>query len=297
MLPRFPTAFSSPCFRLLVALSAGLIPALVPLSAAPPERDAWALADRFDFNGALSLLNEAGANSTSGDPSRRLAHAAALLGSQPRTPANISAALSATRAVATAAETPADLRLVARYLEGRILREHLEPRTPENLAAARAIFGDLVAADTPHPLAVRAVVPLAFGLLYDEPARPAAERLAAAEALLPQAARHPAAERDLRYVLSQAALVWKLDPVIARDHLQRVDEIGFSQLPRRLAIRVALARLAEETGDLALAEKTYRAFLAESVRDSRENTIRAALAEVERRRARPVAPPGGPAAK
>lgn len=247
-------------------------------SAAAPETDAWTLAERFDFNAALSALSSAGSSATAGE---RLALAAARLAAQPRTPDNIARSLSEARALAADPATPPDLRLAAAFLEGRILREHLEPRTPENLAASRAVFQKLVDSGAEHPLALRATVSLAFALLDDDPSRPAAERVAAAEALIPRAAARPAVERDLRYVIAQAALRWRLDPAIARDHLRRVDEIGFAQLPRRLSVRVSLGRVAEESSEPALAVLAYRAFLAEAVRDHREPTIRARLAVLE----------------
>lgn len=291
-MPRFrPT----PRLRSLLCLLASTL----PLSAASPSPDeAWPLVERFDFNGALHALPAVGTakSGNAADDDLRLARAAALLGAQPRTPDNISTALNIARAVVADPDADAAHRITARYLEGRILREHLEPRTRENLALARTCFREVIESGSDHPLALRAVVSLAFGLLYDDPGQPQAERFAAAEELLPVAARHPAAERDLRYVLSQAALVWRLDPAIARDHLRRVNEIGFSQLPRRLNVRVMLGRLSEETGDLSLAETAYRAFLAESVRDAREQTIRGLLDGVVRRRAQP-SPSIGPRSK
>ena len=276
--------FSRPApLALLACLAVSPLAAL----AADPAAEAWPLAARFDFNAARGVLAAASADQPGAPADLRLAHAAALLGAQPRVPDNIRIALATTRAVAADSTTPADTRLIARHLEGRILREHIEPRTRENLAASREIFREVLAADSAHPVVARSALPLAFGLLYDEPesASPAA-RLAAAEALLPSVAAHPAVERDLRYVLSQAALVWGLDPAIARDHLKRVDEIGFTQRPRRLHARVTLGLLAEETGQLELAASAYRGFLAESVRDAREDTVRAALASVETRLAR-----------
>ncbi len=274
-MPRLLAVLRVPALLFLVAI----------LRADPAPADAWTLAERFDFNGALARLEANNASRPAASAELRVARAAALLGAQPRTPANIAAALETTRAVAADPATPADARLVARSLEGRILREHLEPRTPENLAAARELFRGLLDSGSEHPLAVRAAVSLGLGLLYDDPSLPRAERLAAAEALLPRTLRHPAVERDLRYVIAHAAMVWGLEPKIARDHLRRVDQIGFSQLPRRLNVRVALGQLAEETGDLALATQAYEAFLAESVRDNRDGPIRVRLAGIARLRA------------
>ncbi|MCU0792054.1 MAG: hypothetical protein MUE42_04230 [Opitutaceae bacterium] len=204
-----------------------------------------------------------------------------------RLPDNVRTALEITRALADDPRIAPTTRLVARHLQGRILREHLEPRTRENLTASRALFRALLDSGEDHPVVARSAIPLALGLLYDEPeAASPAERLAAAEALLPTVLATPAVERDLRYILSQAALVWRLDPAIARDHLKRVDEIGFKQRPRRLHARVTLGLLAEQTGQLEVAAAAYRGFLAESVRDGRDDTVRAALASVEARLAR-----------
>ncbi len=205
----------------------------------------------------------------------RLGLALALLGLQPRTQGNVSAARELLTPLADAAE-PDGWSRQARYFLGRIAELH--EREPD-LALARRHYQRLFDEHPDDPLAQVAAVKIVL-LSANAVTPPDAKRVALqnyeawAERLT-----YAAARRDFHAVMTQAYLRHVPDDLgAARRHALAAHALGFTDPVRRLSNILRIAELSRVLGDVAQARSFYEQFLAEAGRDGRVLLVRERLA-------------------
>lgn len=274
----FPLRLSLP---VLTAVS------LVPLPAAPSESASspWEQTAR----GLLKEAHSAFASHPSPDREARFGEAVTLINLQPKTDGNLDRATALFSAIAA---TGADdhLGLSSRYFLARIPHVH---RASQDLPAALAMYRELAALDSPHPLAQRALVQLALLELFEprlpvERARERFDRLAARGAALTD----PPSIRDFHLVMGDAALRLNLGDGIALGHLLAADRAGIARAITQRDSWVRIAGLASRCGRHDIAADYYNRFLQTFPRDTRRLMIRerlAALADRTRHDSLPAA--------
>lgn len=255
--------------RPLVLASALLAaPLFAADSASPSPWDQTAL-------GLFKDAHAAFAKQPASDREARFGEAVTLLSLQPKTDANLDRAASLFNAIA-AADATDDLGLSARYYLARIPQVH---RATPDTAAALALFRELAAIDSPHPLAQRAVVQVALLELY-EPRLASAEIRARFAALATRGATltEPSALRDFHMVMGDAALRFGLGDDLALDHLLAADRAGIARAITQRDTWLRIAELARRTGRTDVSKTYYTKFLDTFPRDSRRLAVKDRLA-------------------
>lgn len=224
-------------------------------------------------------------------PSARLGEAFALLQRQPLTPTNLERA--ETLFTALIGEPDAEISATARYQLARIPHTH---RTTPDLALARQRYLDLIAAHPGHLLAERAHIKLAIIDLYRvEPRLPRGQLLANYTATL-ATLTDSGVRRDLALLLAEARLRFEVEPALALDLLLKADAAGFARSSQRATAWIQIAELARLAGQVEIAHRYYRQFLAHFPRDARYLEIEERLAALPPLAALPAEPASSVAA-
>ncbi len=252
-------------------------PLVVAGAVAPagPDRAWSALADNRPQDVLRQIRRDADSRA------HRLAWAAARIGAQPATDASMREA----EAVLAELESGTDeLAAEAAYLRARIYQLHLN--TPDFAQAAR-LYAELAGRQPGSHWAQLGLVKLGLLKLYLLPdlTDPGADRLAAAEALLPRI-HEPLLRRDLELQIGQAGIVLHQPQARFLPHLIAAVEAGGITGNAREDLMVQIGVLSERAGDWARAREYFERYLAEYPTNVRAFTIREKLAEVKRRLAR-----------
>ncbi|MBS0632716.1 MAG: hypothetical protein JSS11_12445 [Verrucomicrobia bacterium] len=253
--------------------------AATAFAVSPPLRETkrgWTDLLQLDPNAARQAFAAAQTVRPS-DREARLGEALALLGTQPRTDANI--ARAGELLAALQAENPGDdPGIAAAYYAARITQLHAPaPDAPAALAAYRA----LIAAHPNNAYAQLAAPKLAILLLYaNVPPAEWERRAAEAEALLAHATA-PEAVRDLQLILADAYLRLRRDHARALPLLERCLA---DALPLRSAhldtVLIAAAESARVLGRKPEAIGYYERYLAEFPRNVKVDEIRRRIADL-----------------
>ncbi len=196
-----------------------------------------------------------------------------VLSRQPVSPAQLE---EARRAFAELAEGGNDdVALGARFFLGRLAQAHLQvPDAPE---AARQ-YHRLLAARADSLWAQTALARLAMLEIYAlNPQSTPGERVARATELL-RFVRTPAAEAELRVVLSAAIFFYHLPSAEALPHLLAAVRLGRLDWTTRRDCVLQVAELSRLAGDRQQAAEYYRIYIAENPIDARVYTVRQRLA-------------------
>lgn len=208
----------------------------------------------------------------------RLAWAAGRIGAQPASDGNMLAAEAVLVALAQGAD---DIAAQAAYLQARIYQLHLnEPDFPK---AAR-LYAELAGRRPENHWAQLGLVKLGLLKLYllPESTDPTADRLAAAEALLPRITE-PLLRRDLDLQIGQAGIVLHQPQARFLPHLIAAERVGGLTGTAREDLVVQIGVLSERGGDWALARQYFERYLADYPTNVRAYTIRKKLADLNRR--------------
>lgn len=263
--------------RLLPALVALAAPLFASVSSAPEEtpaaRSPWDLV-------ALGLLDEARTAFDAlpaGDRAARFGRAVTLLNIQPKTDANLDRAAGLFSSVADERGDD-DLGVSSRYYLARIPQLH---RVKPDDRAALALYRELAALRSPHPLAQRALVHIALIELF-EPRLPADElRTRFADlASRGETLSDPSALRDFHLVMGDAALRFGLGDDTVLEHLLAADRAGLVRATSRRENWIRIAETARIAGRPGIAAAYYRRFLDDSPRDARRLAVKERLASL-----------------
>ena len=162
--------------------------------------------------------------------------------------------------------------IAARYLLGRLRQiEEGIGKPPE--------FTALISEYPQHPLAQLAAVKVILRRLYaDGPETPEA-RLQAAEQL-GRVVTLPALLCDFHQAMGDAYIFYGDRREPALRHLRAAEALGIPSAAARANVLVQIGELARLTGEAAVAEWSYRKFLADFPRDLRQQIVRDRLAEM-----------------
>lgn len=210
-------------------------------------------------------------------PEARLGRAALLLLQQPKTDANLDAAVAELEALAgDPAPAAAETAATARYLLGRVAHLHRAPADP---AAAAAHYRRLIAEHPAHLLADQALVKLALIELHD-PALAAEERVARLDAysVRGDALARVSSRRDLHLTLAGIAWQYRLGDERMLRHYLAADAAGVVSPTQRANVVVSIGELASRVGRTDLARAAFERYLAEFSRDYRRALVRDKLA-------------------
>lgn len=241
------------------------------LRAASDLAAAWELVARHLPGDALAQLGKAGANQSREE---KFVRAVALMDSQPVTEARLQ---QVAEQLAGLARGDDEIATAAAYLLGRLHQVHFP--TPDPARAAQEF--EQLAARHPHsPWAQLGLVKLAVLRLYvlPEPATPA-ERLAAAEALLPQLTV-PGLRRDLHIVLGRARLFHGRPVPEALEHFVAADRIGGLSGVPHAELQLQIAELSRREGNWTQAHSYFQRFLEENEVDARAYQVKLKLVEI-----------------
>lgn len=248
-------------------------------AASPPLREVkhgWDDLLQLDPNAARQAFAAAQTVRAS-DREARLGEALALLGTQPRTDANIARAGELLAALRTENAND-DPGIAAAYYAARITQLHApEPDARAAMLAYRA----LIASHPSSHYAQLAAPKLAILLLYDDvPPAEWPRRAAEAEALLAHITA-PEAVRDLQLILADAYLRLRHDHARALPLLERCLA---DALPLRSAhldtVLIAAAESARALGRKSEAVAYYGRYLAEFPRNVKADEIRRRIADL-----------------
>lgn len=260
-----------PLSRLRSFLVAGLCVGSVPAVNADDE---WALISSLQFNEARGAFSAADQD----EPSNRFGLGVALLGSQPKTEANLARAETIFRELRDAAPT-GDIGVRAGFFLGRVAHLHRQPsRWSEAAERYRATYDAAPA----HPIAQRALVHWGIVvLLRANKAEDVREELERFNAEIAKFTDEGSA-RDAHWVLMEF-YERKLNDQAAT--LREVEAVLASAVPLRDVTRFGLliqaAELSRLLGDTEKALKYFRAFVAHATRDSRIFLVKERIAELE----------------
>jgi tetratricopeptide (TPR) repeat protein len=208
----------------------------------------------------------------------RLTWAAGLIGAQPATDANMREA----EAVLIELEQGTDdIAAEAAYLRARIYQLHLnEP----DFSKAAQLYADLAARQPESHWAQLGLVKLGLLKLYllPESKDPAADRLKAAEALLPRISE-PLLRRDLDLQIGQAGIILHQPQARFLPHLLAAARVGGLTGNAREDLIVQIGVLSERGGDWATAREYFERYLADYPTNVRAFTVRKKLDELNRR--------------
>jgi hypothetical protein len=174
---------------------------------------------------------------------------------------------------ALVAESPAaEPGIAARYLLGRL-------RQIEEGIGEPPEFTALLGEHPQHPLAQLAAVKVIQRRLYaDGPETPEA-RLQAAEQL-GRGVVLPALLGDFHQAMGDAYIFYGDRHEPALRHLRAAEALGIPSAAARANVLVQIGELARLTGNGAVAEWSYRKFLADFPRDLRQQIVRDRLVEI-----------------
>lgn len=195
------------------------------------------------------------------------------MGAQPASDANMR---EAEAVLAELERGTDDLAAQAAYLRARIYQLHLnEPDFPK----AALLYSQLAERLPQNHWAQLGLVKLGLLKLYvlPEVTDPTADRLAAAEALLPRI-QEPLLRRDLDLQIGQAGVVLHQPQSRFLPHLIAADRVGGITGNAREDLIVQIGVLSERAGDLVLARKYFERYLADYPTNVRAFTIRQKLA-------------------
>lgn len=205
----------------------------------------------------------------------RLGLAVALLGVQPRTQGNVTAARDLLTPLAESSEADGWSRQ-ARYFLGRIAQLH--EREPDPALAQRhyqQLFDEHPAEPLAQVAAVKIVLLAANAVTSPEEKRAALAHLESWGGRL----NYPPAQRDFHAVMTQAYLRHAPEDLAsARRHALASHELGYADKVRHVSNLLRIAELSRALGDSAMARIFYERFLAEATRDSRVLLVRERLA-------------------
>lgn len=269
----------SPFLTLYFLLAAPLL-AAEPAAAPNP----WDMAAFGLFKDAHILFSE----QPDADRETRFGEAVTLINLQPKTESNLDRAAAIFTEIAAASPTD-ELGVNARYFLARIEQIH---RVKPDTSAALALYRELAALDSDHPLAQRAVVQLALLELF-EPGQTASEVRARFERLAARGVTltDPSAIRDFNLVLGDAALRFDLGDTLALDHLLAADRAGIARAITQRDTWLRIAELARRTRRDDVAATYYQRFLENFPRDTRQLMLKERLAELAGRKPIPADTP------
>lgn len=264
----------------------GLILLAAPLLATEPAAapNPWDMTAFGLFKDAHILFSE----QPDADRESRFGEAVTLINLQPKTESNLDRAAAIFTEIA-AASPPDELGVNARYFLARIEQIH---RVKPDTSTALALYRELAALDSDHPLAQRAVVQLALLELF-EPGQPASEVRARFERLAARGVTltDPSAIRDFNLVLGDAALRFDLGDTLALDHLLAADRAGIARAITQRDTWLRIAELARRTRRDDVAATYYQRFLENFPRDTRQLMLKERLAELAGRKPIPADTP------
>ena len=214
----------------------------------------------------------------------RLAWAAGRIGAQPATDANMR---EAEAVLAELEQGTDDIAAEAGYLRARIYQLHLnEP----DFAKAAQLYTELAARLPQSHWAQLGLVKLGLLKLYllPESKDPQADRLAAAEALLPRILE-PLLRRDLDLQIGQAGIALHQPPARFLPHLIAAERAGGLTGNAQEDLVVQIGVLSERGGDWTTAREYFERYLADYPTNVRAYTIQKKLDAVNQR----LAPKGG----
>jgi tetratricopeptide (TPR) repeat protein len=261
-----------PARKILPLLILGPLLAAGAAAPADPNRAWTALADNRPQDVLRQLRPDAPARAD------RLAWAAARIGAQPATDGSMREA----EAVLAALEQGTDeLAAEAAYLRARIYQLHLNE--PDFQKAAQ-LYGELAQRQPGSHWAQLGLVKLGLLKLYllPEVSGPGADRLAAAEALLPRI-HEPLLRRDLHLQIGQAGIALSQPQARFLPHLIAAEQVGGITGNAQEDLVVQIGVLSERAGDWARAREYFEKYLAAYPTNVRAYTIRRKLADVNRR--------------
>ena len=236
--------------------------------------DGWALISSLQFNDARGAFTDADQS----DPRNRLGLGVALLGSQPKTEANLARAETIFRELRDA-DTSSDIGVRAGFFLARIAHLH---RQPSRWTEAAELYRATYDAAPTHPIGQRALVHWGIvTLLRTTNAESVREEL---ERFKTQTAEFTdeGAARDAHWVLMDF-YERKLDDKAAT--LREIEAVLTSPVPLRDVTRFGLliqaAELSRLLGNTERALGHFRAFVAQATRDSRIFLVKERVAELE----------------
>lgn len=248
-----------------------------PAAAAPEASVSQALQEATDFlfNESLATIERLGEPERS---SRRavLAEATALLNVQPRTQANIEAAVDLLEAIY--AQDPDDaVGIAARYLHARVEHHHL---SADDEGRAAELYRWLIAHHPDHPFAQQSIVKLSILRIYardDGASKP--EVLAELEAnrsLLTD----DEARKDFHLLMGDAYLTFDASDEKALEHFIEARRLGIRNPLTRGNLLLSIGNLAARLEQPRVAAECFRQFLEENPRDNRTYTVQRLLKNV-----------------
>ena len=181
-----------------------------------------------------------------------------------------------------------DLAAEAAYLRARIYQLHLnEP----DFAKAAQLYTDLAGRQPQSHWAQLGLVKLGLLKLYLLPdsKEPTADRLSAAEALLPRI-REPLLRRDLALQIGQAGIILHQPQARFLPHLIAADRVGGLTGNAREDLIIQIGVLSERGGDWSTAREYFERYLAEYPTNIRAFTVRKKLGELNRQHPRDNGP-------
>ncbi len=231
---------------------------------------AWRLGAQGLFTEAAAALDGVATK----EEEARFTEALLLFNRQPRTEADLVAAIGLLSALTEEGTTPA-LRARSLYFQARA--ETLRTREGSSASAVR-LYEQLWREYPAQPFGQRALIHLLLFALYaDEPRESV---LAKVEKIEQQAEglTDPVVRSHFHQVAARGYLHLGRAEARALEHLLKVSELGVARREAAGDLHVSIGQLAAELGRQALARQHYRAFLQEFPNDPRVYTIRALLA-------------------
>ncbi|MBK8858871.1 MAG: hypothetical protein IPN11_14655 [Opitutaceae bacterium] len=249
---------------------AGGLAAVNGSTAGEELEQAWRLGAQGLFTEATAALDGVAAK----EEEARFTTALLLFNRQPRTEADLEAAIGLLSALTKEGTTPA---LRARSLYFRARAETLRTREGSPAAIVR-LYEQLWREYPAQPFGQRALIHLLLFALYaDEPRESV---LAKAEKIEQQAEglTDPVVRSQFHQVAARGYLHLGKAEARALEHLLKVSELGVARREAAGDLHVSIGQLAAELGRPALAREHFRAFLQEFPNDPRVYTIKALLA-------------------
>lgn len=249
---------------------AGGLAAVNGATAGEELEPAWRLGAQGRFTEAAKALDGVASKAEE----TRFTEALLLFNRQPRTEADLAAAIALLSTLTSEGATPA-LRARSLYFWARA--ETLRTREESPVSAVR-LYEQLWREYPAQPYGQRALIHLLLNALYADEPREAV--LAEAERIEQQAEglTDPVVRSQFHQVAARGYLHLGKAEARALEHLLKVSELGVARREAAGDLHVSIGQLAAELGRPALAREHYRAFLQEFPNDPRVYTIKELLA-------------------
>jgi hypothetical protein len=232
--------------------------------------EVWHLGAQGRFTEAAAALDGVATK----EEEARFTQALLLFNRQPRTEADLVAAIGLLSVLTKEGTTPA-LRARSLYFWARAETKRTREQSP---AAAVQLYEQLWREYPAQPYGQRALIHLLLIALYADESRDAV--LAHAAKIEQQAERltDPVVRSQFHQVAARGYLHLGKAEMRALEHLLKVSELGVARREAAGDLHVSIGQLAAELGRHALARGHYRAFLQEFPNDPRVYTVKAFLA-------------------